>query len=92
MKKLRIKPDHNNGVPMWTLDEKKGLHWKKVMWDKELDTVKKIKDHLLLVPTIYTRKTNVPEQPTRKRPSSWILKPKLKRLKIKRSELPPSMQ
>lgn len=92
MKKLRIKPDHNIGIPMWTLEEKKGFKWKKVMWDKELDVVKKIKDHLLLLPIIYTRKNNISEQPIRKRPSSWVLKPKLKRIKIKRSELPPSMQ
>lgn len=92
MKKFRIIPDHNNTAQLWALEEKKGLNWKKIMRDENLDIVKRMKDHLLKPAVIYTAKSNTPEKPLRKNPSTWLMKPKLKRLKIKRSELPPSLQ
>jgi hypothetical protein len=92
MKKLRIKPDLNGTIQIWTLEEKKGLKWKKLMSHPELDIVKRMKDHLLQLPNIYTLKNNTPEKPLRSRPSSWKLKPKAKFLKIKRCDLPDSLK
>lgn len=92
MKTLRIKPDLNGITQIWTLEEKKGLSWKKLMSHPELDTVKKMKDHLLQVPNVYTLKNNTPDKPLRTRPSTWSLNPKPKFLKIKRADIPESLK
>jgi hypothetical protein len=92
MKKLRIKPDLNGITQIWTLEEKRGFKWNKLMSHVELDLVKRMKDHLLQVPNIYTLENNTPETPLRSRPSHWKLHPKPKFLKIKRCDLPESMK
>jgi hypothetical protein len=92
MKKLRIKPDLNGITQIWTLEEKKGFKWYKLMSHPELDIVKNMKDHLLQLPNIYTLKNNTPKTPLRSRPSNWKLNPKAKFLTIKRSDLPESLK
>ena len=92
MKKFRIRPDINVTEQVWALDQKMGLKWKKIMRHEDINLVKRMKDHLLKEPIIYTQKDNVPEQPLRTRPSSWPFKTKKVKIQMKRSDLPPSMQ
>ena len=92
MKTFRIKPDISGLVPVWALEEKKGFKWHRIFKDPDILVVKKMKDHLLQLPTIYTIKNNTPDKPLRSRPSNWLLSPKVKFLKIKRSDLPDSLK
>lgn len=93
MKKLRIKPDIiKEAMAVWSLEEKKWNKWIKLYKHEDIMMVKKMKDHLLQRTTYYTSKDNVPETPLRTSPSKWLAKPKLQRLKIKRSDLPDSFK
>jgi hypothetical protein len=92
MRKFRIRPHISGLIPVWELEEKHGLKWVHVFKDIDLNAVRKMKDHLLQPPTIYTLKNNHPEAPLRNRPSSWQLNPKPKFLKIKRQDLPESLK
>ena len=89
---FRIKPDISGTLAVWRLERRIWNKWVDVFKHEDLNIVRKMKDHLLQLPTIYTRKNNRPEAPLRKTPSSWMLKTKPKFLKIKRKDLPPSLQ
>jgi len=88
--KYKIKPDINMKLQVWTLEKRQGTRWIKVFTSEDLYEVRIMKDHLLKPPTIYTRKNNIPEKPIRVRGKG--IKPKTQRIKMKRSELPPSLQ
>lgn len=94
MKTFRIKPGiHKETTQIWILEERKGwLKWVKVYKNEDIMLVKRMKDHLLQRITYYNSKNNKPITPLRTSPSKWLAKPKLKRLKIKRSELPDSFK
>jgi hypothetical protein len=93
MKTFRISPGISGQAAVWLLEEKKGWHkWVVVYKDPDLYNVRRMKDHLLKPPTVYTIDTNDPEKPMRKTPSSWMIHPKAKFLKIKRADLPESLK
>ena len=92
MKKFRIKPGISGLIPVWTLEEKSGFKWYNIFKNEDINLVKKMKDHLLQPPTIYTLKDNHPDTPLRTRPSTWALKQKPKWLKIKRQDLPEGLK
>lgn len=92
MKKLRIKPGINSTIAVWILEEFKNCKWRRIFSHDDINVVKKMKDHLLQLPVVYTIKNNIPEIPLKNRPSNWILKPKVKRMKVKKSDLPESLQ
>jgi len=92
MKKYRIIPDINGTTAVWSLEKKRWNKWDRVYRHEDIIIVKKMKDHLLQRAVIYTMKTNIPETPLRTRPSTWLIKPKLKRLKIKRKDMPESLK
>jgi len=91
MKVLRIIPGISGLVAVWFLEEKKWNKWVQVFRHEDIAIVKKMKDHLLQRPTIYTRSNHLPEKPLRTRPSSWLVRTKTKYLKIKRSDIPESL-
>lgn len=90
-KKYKIKPDISGISPVWSLEEKRWFKWNRVYKNEDIVAVKKMKDHLLQRSSIYTMKNNVPSAPLRTRPSTWVAKEKLKYLKIKRKDLPSSL-
>jgi hypothetical protein len=90
-KKFKIKPDISGTSPVWSLEEKRWFKWERVYKNEDIVAVKKMKDHLLQRSSIYTIKNNVPSIPLRTRPSTWVVKEKLKYLKIKRKDLPSSL-
>lgn len=92
MKRFRIIPDINNTQATWSLEQKLWNRWERVFRSSDIMVVKKMKDHLLKRPLYYDSKSNVPEEPLRTRPSVWPVIPKLKRLRIKRKDLPESLR
>lgn len=88
--KFRIKPDINVKFRVWTLERRSGLKWIKVFTADDLYEVRIMKDHLLKPPTIYTTKNNKPEKPIRTRGQG--IKRKTEKIKMKKSDLPPSLQ
>jgi hypothetical protein len=92
MKKIRIIPGVNLRIPVWIVEEKRGYKWAQVFQDQNIIVAKRMKDHLLKPPLVYTQDDNTPEKPLRTTPSSWLHKPKPKYIKIKRSDLPNGMK
>lgn len=92
MKRLRIKPGISGQIPVWILEEKHLNKWKQIYRHEDINMVKKVKDHLLQIPIIYTRKDSIPDKPIKTTPSSWTLKSKPKYLKVKRSDVPESLK
>ena len=91
--KFRIKPDINNTVQVWMLEERLWNRWEKIFRHEDIHVVGRMKDHLLIPPVIYTIKNNIPEKPLKLKPNNGWDKPrKLKRLKIKREDLPDSLK
>jgi hypothetical protein len=92
VKKIRIRPDISGTVAVWELEKKLWNRWYHLYKHEDINIVKKMKDHLLQLPLTYTMKNNVPEKPLRTTPSTWTPRPRLKRLRIKRQDLPESLR